>query len=77
MQSLVKFALLFSFLLIPSALNAGVINTKIEPSCSVDKKNDIAVHAKIANKGNSTAYKVTLSLFMEDWAQKFDNLGDN
>jgi len=73
----VKFALLFSFLLILSALNAGFINTKIELSCAVDKKNDIAVHAKIANKGNSIAYKVTLSLFMEEWAQKFDNLGDN
>jgi hypothetical protein len=64
-------------LLAPSVALPGVINTKIDLSCAVDKKNDIAVHAEIANKGNSTAYKVTLSLFMEDWAQKFDSLGDN
>ena len=64
-------------LLAPSVALPGVINTKIDLSCAVDKKNDIAVHAKITNKGNSTAYKVTLSLFMEDWAQKFDSLGDN
>jgi len=78
MRHSTKFILAILLLLIaPSIAFAGVINTKIELSCSVDKKNDIAVHAKIANKGNSTAYRVTLSLFMEDWAQKFDNLGDN
>ncbi|MDP3284335.1 MAG: hypothetical protein Q8M56_07905, partial [Desulfobacterales bacterium] len=55
-------------LLAPSIAFAGVINTKIDLTCSVDKKNDIAVKAKIANKGNSTAYRVILSLFMEDWA---------
>lgn len=72
------YLLLFTlFLLIPSGVSAGFIDTKIELSCLVDKKNDIAVSAKITNKGNSTAYRVTLSLFLEDWAQKFDNLGDN
>lgn len=64
-------------LLIPSIAVSGVINTKIDLSCKVDKKNDIAVHAVISNTGNSTAYKTTLSFFMENWAQKFDDLGDN
>lgn len=73
----IKFILIILLLMAPSGLFAGVINTKIDLSCAVDKKNDIAIQAKIANKGNSTAYRVTLSLFMEDWAQKFDSLGDN
>lgn len=77
MRHFTKFILAILLLIAPSGASAGVINTKIELSCAVDKKNNIAVHAKIANKGNSTAYRVTLSLFMEDWAQKFDNLGDN
>jgi len=72
-----KFILLILLFLLPSAASAGYIDTKIDLSCAVDKKNDIAVNAMIANKGNSTAYRVTLSLFMEEWAQKFDNLGDN
>lgn len=77
MRRPIKFILIILLLLAPCGVSAGVINTKIDLSCVVDKKNDISVNAKIANKGNSTAYKVTLSLFMEDWAQKFDNLGDN
>lgn len=77
MRHSIKLILIILLLLAPCGISAGVINTKIDLSCAVDKKNDIAVQAKIANKGNSTAYRVTLSLFMEDWAQKFDNLGDN
>ena len=73
----IKFILIILLLIAPSEAFAGVINTKIDLSCAADKKNDFSVNAKIANKGNSTAYKLTLSLFMEDWAQKFDSLGDN
>jgi len=77
MRYSIKFILIILLLIAPSIAFAGVINTKIDLSCAVDKKNDIAVHAEIANKGNSTAYRLTLSLFVEDWAQKFDSLGDN
>jgi len=56
---------------------SGIIRTKIVCRHTVDRTGKVGIEVEVKNAGDATAYNVVVSIFLADWAQVYDNLGDN
>jgi len=68
---------IFLFLSIPGKGYGGIIKTKIICRNHIEQSGDIIIESEIINSGTATAYNVSSTIFIGDWAEQFDNLGDN
>lgn len=77
LRSIIATSLLISFLLLfAGAADCGVIKTTITSWHTVVGPGQIDLRAEIENEGDAAAYKVGATIFMGDWSNRFDNLGD-
>jgi hypothetical protein len=54
-----------------------IIKTGVTAHYGVEGPGEIVIALGITNTGNTTAYNLAATIFLADWADKDDNLGDN
>lgn len=68
---------IFFALCLPISGYGGRIKTSIVSHYTVERSGKIGLEFEIINMGDATAYNIIATIFLADWAQKYDYLGDN
>jgi hypothetical protein len=68
---------LFSAAFLPFEGYSGTIRTKVICRSHTDANGTIVIKGDIENLGDATAYAVKVVVFLADWADRLDHLGDN
>lgn len=68
---------IFFTLILPASGFGGIIRSSIVCHHRVEDPGRIGMEIEIINKGDETAYNTIVTVFLADWVQKSENLGNN